>query len=89
MTTTTKRPRSAKRRKPKQTITKTYPVVLPKPTDNIIPIETYINDAKNRWKVHLYEWNELKKDIKWVIDYAKPYVKDTTSVIHKQYSRFF
>ena len=41
------------------------PVTLPKPTDDIIPISSYIKDAKNRWKIHQYEIKELSKDIRW------------------------
>ena len=50
------------------------PVTLPKPTDDIIPMSSYIKDAKNRWKVHQYEVKELSKDIRWVYDKAKPYI---------------
>ena len=49
-------------------------VVLPKPTDNIIPFSSYVQDAKNRWKVHQYEIKELSKDIRWTYDKAKPYI---------------
>ena len=50
------------------------PVVLPKPTDNIIPLSSYITDAKNRWKIHQYEIKALSKDITWTYDKLKPYL---------------
>ena len=49
-------------------------VVLPKPTDNIIPLSSYVQDAKNRWKVHQYEIKALSKDIRWTYNKAKPYI---------------
>ena len=49
-------------------------VILPKPTDNIIPLSSYVQDAKNRWKIHQYEIKELSKDIKWGYNKAKPFV---------------
>ena len=50
-------------------------VVLPKPTDNIIPLSSYITDAKNRWKIHQYEIKALSKDFRWGYDKAEPFVK--------------
>ncbi len=50
------------------------PVVLPKPTDNIIPFSSYIKDAQNRWKIHQYEIKELSKDSQWLYNKAKPYL---------------
>ena len=76
MTTSTTKPRRAKRRKPKAMTEQSYPVkdVAPvKPKVNIIPIEDYVADFHNRWQIHLYEWNELIKDSRWVYDKAKPY----------------
>ena len=49
-------------------------VVLPKPTDNIIPLSSYVQDAKNRWKIHQYEIKALSKDIQWGYNKAKPYI---------------
>ena len=83
MTTTqqVKKPRRARRRKPKPMTEESYPVtteeakvVLPKPTDNIIPFQSYVQDAKNRWKVHQYEIKELRKDLKWSYDKLMPYL---------------
>ena len=77
---TTTKPRRARRRKPKimteETFTVKEPakVVLPKPTDNIIPFESYVLDMKNRWKIHQYEIKELSKDIRWTYNKAKPYL---------------
>ena len=51
------------------------PVVLPKPTDDIIPMSSYIKDAKNRWKIHQYEIKALSKDIRWGYNKAEPFVK--------------
>ena len=50
-------------------------VVLPKPTDNIIPLSSYITDAKNRWKIHQYEIKALSKDIRWGYNKAEPFVR--------------
>ncbi len=88
MTSTQTKPRAARRRRkttPKPMTTESYPVtkeeekvvlpvVLPKPTDNIIPLSSYITDAKNRWKIHQYEIKELSKDITWTYDKLKPYL---------------
>ena len=94
-TTTAKKPRPARRRKPKvKTMTsETYqvankssdqqlPVVITKPTDTIIPLTSYVQDAKNRWKIHQYEIKALFKDISWTYNKVKPYldrVKDRIS----------
>ena len=51
------------------------PVTLPKPTDDIIPISSYIKDAKNRWKIHQYEIKELSKDIRKGYNKAEPFVR--------------
>ena len=74
--TTTSKPRPARRRKTKpMTTTKVEPkVVLPKLGEDIIPFELYVKDIKNRWKVHLYEIDELSKDIRWTYNKAKPYI---------------
>ena len=50
-------------------------VVLPKPTDNIIPLSSYVQDAKNRWKIHQYEIKALSKDIRWGYNKAEPFVR--------------
>ena len=50
-------------------------VVLPKPTDNIIPLNSYVLDMKNRWKIHQYEIKELSKDIRWGYNKAEPFVR--------------
>ena len=102
MTTSTTKPRRAKRRKPKQMTTETFTVkesveiklpegtnltarpmqvVLPRPTDNIIPISSYIQDVKNRWKIHQYEIKELSKDITWTYNKLKPYLDKVRSRI--------
>ena len=49
-------------------------VVLPQPTDNIIPLSSYVQDMKNRWKIHQYEIKELSKDIEWLYNKSKPYL---------------
>ena len=97
--TQVKKPRRARRRKPKvdpvviqlpegtnltkrkmteqsYSVTKEEAkVVLPKPTDNIIPLQSYVQDAKNRWKIHQYEIEALSKDIRWGYNKAKPFVE--------------
>lgn len=50
-------------------------VVLPKPTDDIIPLQSYVQDMKNRWKIHQYEIKALSKDIQWGYNKAEPFVK--------------
>ena len=42
---------------------------------DIIPISSYIKDAKNRWKIHQYEIKELSKDIRWGYNKAEPFVR--------------
>ena len=66
---------------PKPMTSESYPVtkeeakvVLPKPTDNIIPLNSYVLDMKNRWKIHQYEIKALSKDIQWGYNQAKPFV---------------
>lgn len=49
-------------------------VILPKPEDDIIPFNSYVQDAKNRWKIHQYEIKELSKDITWTYNKVKPYL---------------
>ena len=49
-------------------------VVLPKPEDDIIPFNSYVQDAKNRWKIHQYEIKELSKDVQWLYNKSKPYL---------------
>ena len=86
-TTTVKKPRPARRRKAKvkPMTSETYqvankssdvqlPVVITKPTDTIIPLTSYVQDAKNRWKIHQYEIKALFKDISWTYNKAKPYL---------------
>ena len=86
-TTTAKKPRRARRRKPtvKTMTSETYqvankssdvqlPVVITKPTDTIIPLTSYVQDAKNRWKIHQYEIKALSKDIQWGYNKVKPSV---------------
>ena len=80
-TNTVKKPRRARRRKPKImteetfTVKKPAEVVLPKPTDNIIPLSSYVQDAKNRWKLQQYEIKSLSKDIRWGYNKAEPFVR--------------
>lgn len=87
-TTTAKKPRPARRRKAKvkpmtsetyqvanKSSDKQLPVVITKPTDTIIPLTSYVQDAKNRWKIHQYEIKELSKDIRWGYNKAEPFVK--------------
>ena len=50
-------------------------VVLPKTTDNIIPLSSYFKDAKNRWKIHQYEIKALSKDIRGGYNKAEPFVR--------------
>lgn len=75
MTVTAPKPaRRARKRKSTSTpVLKAAPVLVPvtqgrstreltKPTAEIIPFDSYIKDARNRWDVHRYEIQELIKD---------------------------
>ncbi len=84
MSTTTKlKPRPVRKTRKKMT-EQTYPVkkneveipkvILPKPEDDIIPFNSYVQDAKNRWKIHQYEIKELSKDVQWLYNKSKPYL---------------
>ena len=52
---------------------------LSKPTAEIIPFNSYIKDASNRWDVHSYEIQELIKDVGNTYTYIKEvYARVTT-----------
>ena len=52
---------------------------LSKPTAEIIPFNSYIKDASNRWDVHSYEIQELFKDVGNVYTYIREtYARVTT-----------
>ena len=52
---------------------------LTKPTAEIIPFDSYIKDARNRWDVHAYEIQELLKDAGNAYAYIREtYVRVTT-----------
>ena len=34
-----------------------------RPEETNIGLADYIEDAKERWKIHLYEWDEFTKDV--------------------------
>ena len=44
-----------------------------RPEDTKIDLAEYIEDAKVRWQIHLYEWDEFTKDI------LVPFAKSTIS----------
>tara|TARA_R100000152_G_C6739099_1_gene162994 strand:+ start:590 stop:868 length:279 start_codon:yes stop_codon:yes gene_type:complete len=52
---------------------------LTKPTAEIIPFDSYIKDARNRWNVHRYEIQELLKDIGNTYDYIRETYKRVTT----------
>ena len=58
-------------------------VTLPKPEDDIIPFNSYVQDAKNRWKIHQYEIKELSKDVQWLYNKSKPYVDKVVARLSK------
>ena len=58
-------------------------VILPKPEDDIIPFNSYVQDAKNRWKIHQYEIKELSKDVQWLYNKSKPYVDKVVARLSK------
>ena len=84
-TTTQLKPRPVRKARKKKMTEQTYSakknevetpkVTLPKPNDNIIPFESYVQDAKNRWKIHQYEIKELSKDFQWLYTKVKKLTK--------------
>ena len=89
-TNTVKKPRRARRRKPKTMTEQSYPVkdVAPvKPTPKLISRGEYINDFHNRMEVHNYEVGELVKDTKWLYQQAKPYVTKVADKAKSLYDR--
>ena len=86
------KPRPVRKTRKKMT-EQTYPVkkneveipkvTLPKPEDDIIPFNSYVQDAKNRWKIHQYEIKELSKDVQWLYNKSKPYVDKVVARLSK------
>ena len=86
------KPRPVRKTRKKMT-EQTYPVkkneveipkvILPKPEDDIIPFNSYVQDAKNRWKIHQYEIKELSKDVQWLYNKSKPYVDKVVARLPK------
>ena len=81
-TTTQLKPKPVRKVRKKKVTEQTYSakkdvatVILPKPNDNIIPFESYVQDAKNRWKIHQYEIKELSKDFQWLYTKVKKLTK--------------
>ena len=84
------KPRRARKRKSTSTpVLKAAPVLVPveqgrtreltKPTAEIIPFDSYIKDARNRWNVHRYEIQELIKDAGNTYDYIREVYKRVTA----------
>jgi len=42
---------------------------------NLIPLSAYWEDAKERWKIHTKEVNDLWKDLKASYEKARPYIE--------------
>jgi hypothetical protein len=73
--------RARKRKSTSTPVLKAAPVLVPvaqgrtreltKPTADIIPFDSYIKDARNRWNVHRYEIQELIKDAGNTYTYIK------------------
>ena len=40
-----------------------YKPPVERPEDTQIALAEYIEDAKVRWQIHLYEWDEFTKDV--------------------------
>ena len=51
--------------------------------------QDYKEDAIARWNLHLYEWDSLVKDSKWMYEYLKPKVKQVVSYCKDSYNRAF
>jgi hypothetical protein len=92
-TSTQLKPRPIRKARKKKMTEQTYPVkkneveipkvILPKPEDDIIPFNSYVQDAKNRWKIHQYEIKELSKDVQWLYNKSKPYVDKVVARLSK------
>ena len=58
------------------------PVKLTKPDVDIIPIQKYIDDFKNRMLHHNYEVQEALSDLKFVVNKARPYAQQVISKVN-------
>ena len=69
--------------KVKPTSEKQLPVVITedKPQNELISWEDYQKDITNRWKIHNYEVNELRKDISKCVSF--------TAETYKEYKQRF
>ena len=54
-----------------------------------LSLQDYKDDAKARWAVHLYEWEALVKDCKWMYEYLKPKAKKVVEYCKESYNRAF
>ena len=78
-TNTVKKPRRARRRKPKTMTEQSYPVkdVAPvKPTPKLISRGEYITDFHNRMAIHNYEIKEVIKDVRNCVSFTADTYKD-------------
>ena len=54
-----------------------------------LTLKDYKEDAIARWQLHLYEWNSLIKDCKWMYEYLKPKAKEVITYCKASYNRAF
>jgi len=57
------------------------PVELTKPDVDIIPIQKYIDDFNNRMLHHNYEVQMAIRDLKFVVNKARPYAQQVISKV--------
>ena len=58
-----------------------YKPPVERPEDTQIALAEYIEDAKVRWQIHLYEWNEFTTDI--LVPFAKTTVSWTKTAVER------
>ena len=98
--TRTRRPRKSTAKKPvapknptaKVIVTETTTTVTPDTPvrpDTLLKFEDYQKDFKIIWEIHLYEWNALIQDCKWVYKQSRPYVLKAYEYCKDSYDRAF
>ncbi len=77
-----------------KTVTKVQPKVIAtptmdKPSATLISRQQYLEDVKNRWNIHLFETQELWKDLVKGYNYLLPFAKKTVNYVRESYDRAF
>ena len=60
-------------------------VILPKPEDDIIPLSSYIKDARNRWYIHTVELKEVWDVHVNMFNTVKPHALNAHEYVVKRY----